>query len=151
MKGSSETVTVEGAGQDLLENTSTFHTDVDRGLFDKMPLESRSSSVSSLVTLSSPGIAADSNGLFHGLATTRRIPSRSMASPSPMLHVVAQTIERSSAAIPGDDTSHQRTDRRRPAFEQHAVEQAAASAVFSSKSSPRLPRSRFRSNVSPGE
>ena len=67
IKGSSETVTVEGAGQDLLENTSTFHTDVDRGLFDKMPLESRSSSVSSLVTLSSPGIAADSNGLFHGL------------------------------------------------------------------------------------
>ena len=67
IKGSSETVTVESAGADLLENTSTFHTDVDRGLFDKMPLESRSSSVSSLVTLSSPGIAADSNGLFHGL------------------------------------------------------------------------------------
>ena len=67
VKGSSETVTVEAAGEDLLENTSTFHTDVDRGLFDKMPLESASSSVSSLVTLSSPGIAADSNGLFHGL------------------------------------------------------------------------------------
>src|SRR6185369_13730400 len=67
VKGSAETVTVEGAGDDLLEKTSTFHTDVDRGLFDKMPLESRSSSVSSLVTLSSPGIAADSNGLFHGL------------------------------------------------------------------------------------
>jgi hypothetical protein len=67
VKGSAETVTVEGAGADLLENTSTFHTDVDRGLFDKMPLESASSSVSSLVTLSSPGIAADSNGLFHGL------------------------------------------------------------------------------------
>ena len=65
--GSSETVTVEGEAQDLLENTSTFHTDVDRGLFDKVPLESPSSSVSSLVTLSSPGIAADSNGLFHGL------------------------------------------------------------------------------------
>src|SRR5437773_1145921 len=67
VKGSAETVTVEGAGEDLLEKTSTFHTDVDRDLFDKMPLESRSSSVSSLVTLSSPGIAADSNGLFHGL------------------------------------------------------------------------------------
>jgi len=67
VKGSAETVTVEGGGEDLLENTSTFHTDVDRDLFDKMPLESRSSSVSSLVTLSSPGIAADSNGLFHGL------------------------------------------------------------------------------------
>ena len=67
IKGSAETVTVEAEGEDLLEKTSTFHTDVDRGLFDKMPLESRSSSVSSLVTLSSPGIAADSNGLFHGL------------------------------------------------------------------------------------
>ncbi|HVO81754.1 MAG TPA: carboxypeptidase-like regulatory domain-containing protein [Terriglobales bacterium] len=64
---SAETVTVEAAGQDLLENTSSFHTDVDRGLFDKIPLESQSSSVSSLVTLATPGIAADSNGLFHGL------------------------------------------------------------------------------------
>ena len=52
---------------DLLENDPTFHTDVDRGLFDKLPLESQSSSVSSLVALATPGIAADSNGLFHGL------------------------------------------------------------------------------------
>jgi len=64
--GTSSTVTVE-AGNDLLENESTFHTDVDRALFDKLPLESASSSVSSLVTLTTPGIAADSNGLFHGL------------------------------------------------------------------------------------
>src|ERR1700758_626110 len=64
--GSSSTVTVEGGG-DLIENDSTFHTDVDRALFDKLPLESQSSSVSSLVTLSTPGVAADSNGLFHGL------------------------------------------------------------------------------------
>jgi len=67
VKGSSESVTVEAAGQDLLEKTSTFHTDVDRDLFAKLPLESSSSSVSSLVTLASPGITADSNGLFHGL------------------------------------------------------------------------------------
>ena len=66
VKGSSETVTVEAAG-DLLEMDPAFHTDVDRGLFDKIPLESPSSSVSSLVTLASPGIAADSNGLFHGM------------------------------------------------------------------------------------
>ena len=64
---SSESVTVEADASDLLENTSTFHTDVDRGLFDKLPLESASSSVSSLVTLATPGVAADSNGLFHGL------------------------------------------------------------------------------------
>ncbi|MGA9210477.1 MAG: TonB-dependent receptor, partial [Terriglobales bacterium] len=67
VKGTSTEVTVEAAAEDLLENTSSFHTDVDRGLFDKLPLESASSSVSSLVTLATPGIAADSNGLFHGI------------------------------------------------------------------------------------
>jgi hypothetical protein len=64
--GGTATVTVESAG-DLVENDPTFHSDVDRELFDKMPLESASSSLSSLVTLSTPGIAADSNGLYHGL------------------------------------------------------------------------------------
>ncbi len=60
------TVNVE-AGGDLVETEPTTHTDVDRGLFQKLPLESQSSSLSSLVTLASPGVAADSNGLFHGL------------------------------------------------------------------------------------
>jgi len=64
--GASTTVTVEGGG-DLVENDSSLHTDLDRNLINKLPLESQSSSVSSLVTLSSPGVAADSNGLFHGL------------------------------------------------------------------------------------
>jgi hypothetical protein len=67
LSGSTETVTVEGGGADLIETDTTFHTDVDRNLFDKVPLENASSSVSSLVTLVTPGIAADSNGLFHGL------------------------------------------------------------------------------------
>ncbi|HUZ04421.1 MAG TPA: TonB-dependent receptor plug domain-containing protein, partial [Acidobacteriaceae bacterium] len=44
-----------------------MHTDLDRKSFARLPLESQSSSLSSLVTLSSPGVAADSNGLFHGL------------------------------------------------------------------------------------
>ncbi len=60
------TVTAENA-IDLIEQDSTAHTDIDRGLFDKLPLESPSSSVSSLITLTSPGVAADSNGLFHGM------------------------------------------------------------------------------------
>jgi hypothetical protein len=64
--GGSSTVTVEATG-DLVEDDPTFHTDVDRDLFIKVPLESASSSLSSLVTLSTPGVAADSNGLFHGL------------------------------------------------------------------------------------
>jgi hypothetical protein len=63
----SENITVEASGADLVETESTPHTDVDRELFDKLPLESASSSLSSLVTLASPGVVADSNGLFHGL------------------------------------------------------------------------------------
>src|ERR1700690_2940613 len=63
----SESVTVEASGADLLENDSTFHTDLDKNLLDRIPLESASSSISSAVTLATPGIAADSNGLFHGL------------------------------------------------------------------------------------
>jgi hypothetical protein len=67
ISGSSTTITVEAKGEDLVENDPSFHTDLDRGLFDKLPLESQSSSVSSLVTLTTPGVVADSNGLFHGL------------------------------------------------------------------------------------
>ena len=62
----SQSVTVT-AGADLVETDTTTHTDVDRELFDKLPLESHSSSLSSLVTLATPGVSADSNGLFHGL------------------------------------------------------------------------------------
>jgi hypothetical protein len=60
-------ITVTENAADLVEVTPTEHTDVDRGLFEKLPLESQSSSISSLITLASPGIVADSNGLFHGL------------------------------------------------------------------------------------
>ena len=67
VSGSNTSVTVEAQAADLLENDPTFHSDIDKALFDRLPLESSSSSLSSLVTLSTPGIAADSNGLFHGL------------------------------------------------------------------------------------
>lgn len=59
------TVTVDAG--DLLENDPNFHTDVDRGLIEKIPLVSQSSGLSSLVTETSPGIASDSNGQMHGL------------------------------------------------------------------------------------
>jgi Carboxypeptidase regulatory-like domain/TonB-dependent Receptor Plug Domain len=67
LSGVKSEVTVEATGIDLIETESTAHTDVDRDLFDTLPLESASSSLSSLVTLTAPGVAADSNGLFHGL------------------------------------------------------------------------------------
>jgi len=60
-------VTVEAGAPDLIENESTFHTDVDQGIIDRLPLESQSSSFTSIATLVSPGVAADSNGLMHGL------------------------------------------------------------------------------------
>ncbi len=63
--GTSTSVTVEA--EDLVSKDPTNHTNIDRALFERLPLESQSSSLSSLVTLASPGVAADSNGLFHGL------------------------------------------------------------------------------------
>jgi len=67
LAGGKTEVTVTTDAGDLIEVDPTTHTDVDRSLFDKLPLESQSSSISSLITLSTPGIAADSNGLFHGM------------------------------------------------------------------------------------
>jgi hypothetical protein len=62
-----QSVTVEAAPAGPAETTPTFQTNIDRGLIEKVPLESATSSVSSLVTEASPGVTADSNGLFHGL------------------------------------------------------------------------------------
>jgi len=64
--GSTTSVTVEDQG-DLVENDPTDHTDIDKNQILRTPLESQTSSLSAIVTQSSPGIAADSNGLFHGL------------------------------------------------------------------------------------
>jgi hypothetical protein len=64
--GASTTVDVTASSGDLIETDPVQHTDIDRDLFSKIPL-SGTSSVSSLVTLASPGVSADSNGLFHGM------------------------------------------------------------------------------------
>ncbi len=59
--------TVEVTGEDLVNSAPTMDTEIDRKAFAEIPLESASSGLSSLVTLSSPGVTADSNGMFHGL------------------------------------------------------------------------------------
>ena len=64
--GAVDTVTVE-ASADMIENDPVGHTDVDRGMFEKIPLESNTSSLTSMVTMASPGISADSNGMAHGM------------------------------------------------------------------------------------
>jgi len=66
-KGVAERVTVESSSADLLESTPTAHTDIDSSLASKLPIDSMSSTLSSVITLATPGIAADSNGLFHPL------------------------------------------------------------------------------------
>jgi hypothetical protein len=63
---SNQTVLVT-APVDLIDNDPTPHTDIDRSTINHLPLESASSELSSIVTLASPGVAADSNGQMHGL------------------------------------------------------------------------------------
>ncbi|MGI4830109.1 MAG: TonB-dependent receptor [Janthinobacterium lividum] len=62
----SNTVVTVNAPVDLTETDPTFHTDVDRSTIEHLPVEG-SSELSSIITLTSPGISADSNGLMHGL------------------------------------------------------------------------------------
>ncbi len=64
--GSDTSITVE-APVDLVESDPHDHTDIDRSTIDRLPVESPSSQLSSIVTQLSPGVAADSNGLLHGL------------------------------------------------------------------------------------
>lgn len=61
------TVTVEASSADLLENVSSAHTDVDRSLAERLPVETPAAALSAIITLASPGVVADSNGLFHPL------------------------------------------------------------------------------------
>lgn len=60
-----QNITVEGS--DLVDTGTNMETNVDRNTIAKLPLESQTSGLSSLVTLTTPGVAADSNGQLHGL------------------------------------------------------------------------------------
>ncbi len=61
------TVTVESHAQDILETTAIAHTDVDRSLISKLPIENQSIGLSEVLTMTSPGVVADANGFFHPL------------------------------------------------------------------------------------
>jgi hypothetical protein len=63
---SDQTITVD-ASEDLVESDPTAHTDIERSTIDRLPVESLSSGLSSIITLSSPGVSADSDGQVHGL------------------------------------------------------------------------------------
>jgi len=63
----STTVEVRGEAADLLENSTSAHTDVDDRQVAKVPMESTVSGLSQVLTLATPGVVADSNGFFHPL------------------------------------------------------------------------------------
>lgn len=65
VSAASTVVNVEAEAEDMVSTDPTSSTAIDRNLFLKLPSESTSSGLSSLVTLSTPGIASDSNGLYH--------------------------------------------------------------------------------------
>jgi hypothetical protein len=62
---SSTEVTVDATT--LMADDTGLRTSIDHSDFDKIPGESVSSGLSSLITATTPGIAADSNGQLHGL------------------------------------------------------------------------------------
>ena len=67
LAGERTTVTVEAEGADLLENVPYAHNDIDREAYSKLPITSPGSGLSDAITMSAPGVVADSNGFFHPL------------------------------------------------------------------------------------
>ena len=61
------TVEVEATGADLVENDPNSHVDVDRNTFSKLPVFDPGAGLSQAITLSTGGVASDSNGSFHPL------------------------------------------------------------------------------------
>jgi hypothetical protein len=64
---SSQAIEVTGEAGDLLENNPAAHTDVDQNLVARLPMEQSPSNMSGVITMATPGVAADSNGFFHPL------------------------------------------------------------------------------------
>lgn len=55
------------AGANIVENVPTTHTDIDASQLARLPISSPGNGLSDAITLTSPGVVADSNGFFHPL------------------------------------------------------------------------------------
>ena len=62
--GATESVSVVGHAEALLERDPTAHTDIDASRIEKMPIEAQAG-LNQVITLASPGVVSDSNGFFH--------------------------------------------------------------------------------------
>ena len=65
--GVKESVTVEAAGADVVENVAFAHSDIDTSSLSKLPVMTPGSGLSEAITMTSPGVVSDSNGFFHPL------------------------------------------------------------------------------------
>src|SRR3984893_7712621 len=63
LAGATESVQVVGKTEDLTERDPTAHTDVDRSVIEKFPIEA-AAGLNQVITLATPGVVADSNGSF---------------------------------------------------------------------------------------
>jgi hypothetical protein len=59
------TVNVIAGAEDIVTNTPTAHTDLDASAIAQIPYQNTNAAVSSLLTLATPGIAQDSDGIIH--------------------------------------------------------------------------------------
>jgi Carboxypeptidase regulatory-like domain len=65
--GVTQNVEVEASGADIVDTVPFAHSDVDSSLLLRLPTSSTGSGLSDAVTLTAPGVVADSNGFFHPL------------------------------------------------------------------------------------
>ncbi|MBV9242057.1 MAG: TonB-dependent receptor, partial [Acidobacteria bacterium] len=66
LAGTAATVDVMTEGN-LIENVPTTHVNVDQSVIGRLPLTTPGNGLSDAVTMTSPGVVADSNGFFHPL------------------------------------------------------------------------------------
>ncbi len=60
-------VNVNTDTSDQVEPDPAPHTDIDQQMIARLPMPQSSTGLSTLITLASPGVSADSNGMFHPL------------------------------------------------------------------------------------
>jgi hypothetical protein len=65
--GVTDVVNVNTNTSDQIEPDPSSHTDIDQQMIARLPVPQSSTGMSTLITLASPGVAADSNGMFHPL------------------------------------------------------------------------------------
>lgn len=60
-------VTVHSDAADLIETVPTQHTDISNQLMSRLPTAGTAQGLSAVITNTTPGVVADSNGMFHPL------------------------------------------------------------------------------------